>query len=105
MPAGSGFSLDFWRFLFGQTVSNVGSSFTMFALPLLVFQLTGSALNLALVAAAEYVPYLLFGLPIAAGVDRLDRKRLMVFADVAHARLISSIPLLAAWRLRSLWWI
>ena len=105
MPAGSGFSLDFWRFLFGQTVSNVGSSFTMFALPLLVFQLTGSALNLALVAAAEYVPYLLFGLLIGAWVDWVDRKRLMVFADVAQALVISSIPLLAALDLLSVWWI
>ncbi len=105
MPAGRGFSVDFWRFLFGQTVSNVGSSFTMFALPLLVFQLTGSALNLALVAAAEYVPYLLFGLLIGAWVDRVDRKRLMVFADVAQALVISSIPLLAALDLLSVWWI
>ena len=91
--------------MFGQTVSNVGSSFTMFALPLLVFQLTGSALNLALVAAAEYVPYLLFGLLIGAWVDRVDRKRLMVFADVAQALVISSIPLLAALDLLSVWWI
>ena len=38
---------DFGRFWLGQTISNLGSSFTMFALPLLVFKLTGSPLNLA----------------------------------------------------------
>ena len=51
-------SPDFWKFLVGQTVSSLGSSFTVFALPLLVFKLTGSALSLAYVTAAEYLPYL-----------------------------------------------
>ncbi len=104
-PAGRGFSADFWKFLFGQTVSNVGSSFTLFALPLLVFKLTGSAFNLALVTAAEYLPYLLFGLVIGAGVDRFNRKRLMIFTDIAQALVILSVPLLAVLGLLSVWWI
>jgi MFS family permease len=91
--------------LFGQTVSNIGSSFTLFALPLLVFNLTGSALNLALITAAEYVPLLLFGLVIGAWVDRVDRKRLMIFTDITQALVISSIPLLAALDLLVVWWI
>ena len=57
---------DFGRFWLGQTVSNLGSSFTFFALPLLVFKLTGSPLNLGLATAMEFVPYLLFGLVIGA---------------------------------------
>ena len=97
--------MDFWKFLFGQTVSNIGSSFTLFALPLLVFNLTGSALNLALITAAEYVPLLLFGLVIGAWVDRVDRKRLMIFTDIMQALVISSIPLLAALDLLVVWWI
>jgi MFS family permease len=100
-----GFSKDFWKFLAGQTISNVGSSFTLFVLPLLIFNLTGSALNLALVTAAEFLPYLLFGLVIGAAVDRVDRKRLMIFGDITQALVISSIPLLAALNLLSVWWI
>jgi MFS family permease len=92
-------------FLLGQTVSNVGSSFTIFVLPLLVFKLTGSAFNLALVASAEYIPYLLFGLIIGAWVDRVDRRRLMILTDIAQALVISSIPLLGALGLLSVWWI
>jgi MFS family permease len=91
--------------LFGQTVSNVGSSFTVFVLPLLVYKLTGSALNLALVTAAEYVPYLLFGLVIGVWVDRVDRKRLMIWTDVAQAMVISSVPLLAVTGLLPVWWL
>jgi MFS family permease len=96
---------DFWKFLVGQTVSSLGSSFTVFALPLLVFKLTGSALSLAYVTAAEYLPYLLFGLIIGAGVDRVDRRRLMIFVDTVQALVIFSIPLLAMLDLLSLWWV
>ena len=87
---------DFGRFWLGQTVSNLGSSFTFFALPLLVFKLTGSPLNLGLAATMEFVPYLLFGLVIGAWVDRVDRKRLMIATDLARAAVIATIPLLAA---------
>jgi predicted MFS family arabinose efflux permease len=97
--------VDFWRFLLGQTVSNVGSSFTLFVLPLLVYKLTGSALNLALIYAAEYLPYLLFGLVIGAWVDHVDRKRLMIFTDITQSLVILTIPLLAALDLLSVWWI
>lgn len=96
---------DFWKFLVGQTVSSLGSSFTVFALPLLVFKLTGSALSLAYVTAAEFLPYLLFGLIIGAGVDRVDRRRLMIFVDTVQALVIFSIPLLAMLDLLSLWWV
>jgi MFS family permease len=105
VPARRRFGAEFWKFLLGQTVSNVGSSFTIFVLPLLVFKLTGSAFNLALVASAEYIPYLLFGLIIGAWVDRVDRRRLMILTDIAQALVISSIPLLAALGLLSVWWI
>ena len=47
---------DFGRFWLGQTISNLGSSFTLFALPLLVFNLTGSPINLGITTAAEFVP-------------------------------------------------
>ncbi len=100
-----GFGPDFWKLLVGQAVSNLGSSFTFFALPLLVYKLTGSALNLALVTVAETLPYLLFGLIIGTWADRVDRKRLMVLADLTQSLVIASIPLLAVLGTLPLWWI
>jgi MFS family permease len=99
------FSGDFGRFWLGQTVSNLGSSFTFFALPLLVFNLTGSPINLGITTAAEFVPYLLFGLVIGAWVDRVDRRRLMIATDLARAAVIATIPLLAAADALSVGWI
>ncbi len=100
-----GVSSDFWKFWTGQTISTLGSSVTSFALPLLVFKLTSSSLNLALTIAANVLPYLLFGLVVGAWVDRVNRKRLMIVTDLARALVIASIPLLAALRLLSVWWI
>jgi MFS family permease len=96
---------NFWKFWAGQTISNLGSSFTSFAVPLLVFQLTGSAVNLALASAITSLPGLLFGLHIGAWVDRVDRKRLMIVADLARAVVIASIPLLAFSNRFPIWWI
>src|SRR5215468_3721696 len=83
---------DFWLFFVGQTISNMGTSFTLFALPLLVYKLTGSPLNLAVTTAAEMLPYLLFGLVIGAWVDRVNRKRMMILTDLTRALLVASIP-------------
>ncbi len=98
-------SVDFWKYWVGQTISNMGASFTMFALPLIVYKLTGSALNLAFATAAAFLPYLLFGLVIGAWVDRVDRKRLMIATDAASALIIASIPLLALAGRLSVQWI
>jgi MFS family permease len=98
-------NIDFWKYWTGQTISNLGSSITLFALPLLVYKLTGSALNLGITIAAEFLPYLLFGLILGAWTDRVDRKRMMIGTDIARAFIIASIPLLYAFGLLAVWWI
>src|SRR5438270_1139136 len=96
---------DFWKYWTGQTISNLGSSITLFALPLLVYKLTGSALNLGIAEAATFLPYLLFGLVLGAWTDRVDRNRMMIVVDVARGVLIASIPRSALFGKLSIWWI
>jgi MFS family permease len=96
---------DFGKFWVGQTVSTLGSSFTTFALPLLIFKLTHSALNLALTMTFTVIPYPLFGLAIGAWVDRVDRKRLMVWSDLGRVLVVASIPLAYFAGFLSVWWI
>lgn len=98
-------SLNFWKLWAGQAISALGSSFTGFALPLLVYNLTGSALNLAYATAAHFVPYLLFGVFIGAWTDRTDRKRLMIWTDLGRAFAIGTVPLLATLGMLQVWWI
>ncbi len=98
-------SSDFKKFWIGQTISNLGSSFTQWAVPLLVYQLTHSAVNLGIATAATFLPYLLFGLAIGAWMDRVDRKRAMIALDSLNALVILSIPLVAQFGHLNVWWI
>ncbi|HEY3315381.1 MAG TPA: MFS transporter [Bacillota bacterium] len=74
-------------------MSVFGTAITNVAIPWLTLDLTGSAAHAGLMAAAGFVPYLLLILPSGVWVDRLDRRKLMVWADLARAALIGSIPL------------
>ena len=99
------FNSDFWKYWTGQTISNLGSSVTLFALPLLVYKLSGSALDLGIASAATFLPYLLFGLILGAWTDRVNRKRMMIGTDIGRALIVVSIPLLFALGLLTVWWI
>src|SRR5436305_14854110 len=96
---------DFLIFWTGQTISLIGSALTNFALSLLVFKLSGSALDLGLASAATWVPYPLFGLFIGAWVDRVNRKGLMIGLDICRAVVLAVLPLLALLGHLPIWWI
>jgi MFS family permease len=98
-------SRDFAKFWVGQTISNLGSSFTQWAVPLLVFQLTHSAVSLGAATAATFLPYLFFGLPLGAWMDRVDRKRAMIALDSVNTVVILSIPLVAQFGHLNVWLI
>jgi MFS family permease len=73
-------------------ISLLGSAVTYVALPVLLYQVTGSNLWTALVVVAESLPYLCFGLLAGALADRLDRRRLMVATDLVNAAVLASVP-------------
>ena len=82
----------------------LGSAFSGFALPLLIYQLTHSPISLAIATFTFALPHLLFGLFIGAWVDRVDRKRLMIAVDVLLALVMLVIPALAlTHRLTVIW--
>jgi MFS family permease len=100
-----GSGADFRKFWTGQTISVLGSAFSSFAMPLLVFQLTHSALNLAITTFTWALPHLLFGLVIGAWVDRVDRKRLMIAVDVLLAATMVAIPALSFFHELNVYWV
>jgi MFS family permease len=83
----------FWP---ARVISITGSTITAVVLPILVFQLTGSALQTSLLATLEVLPYFAFGLIAGALADQVDRRRLMVACNLIQAVLVASIPLAAA---------
>lgn len=86
---------DFRRYWLARMTSLSGSLVTAVALPVLVYRLSGSPGLTALTTVLEALPYLIFGLVSGALGDRLDRKRVMVTADLANVAVIGSVPL--AW--------
>ncbi|MFE5584326.1 MFS transporter [Kitasatospora sp. NPDC056531] len=77
-----------------HTVSQFGTQITLFVIPVLALAtLSATPGQLGLVSAAETVPFLLVGLPAGALLDRWDRRRVMVVADLGRAVAICVLPL------------
>ena len=78
----------------GQLISTIGSSLTSLAASILVFRVTGSALSVGLMLMATAAPSIVVGLIAGVFVDRFDRKRIMIAADLIRAVLVFLIPVL-----------
>ncbi len=87
---------DFVLLWSGQAVSTLGTRFSGLALPLLVLAVTYSPAQAGLIGALSFLPYLVFGLPAGALVDRWDRKRTMALCDLARCIAFGSVPLAVA---------
>ena len=84
-----------------QLISAIGSSLTILAASILVFRLTGSTLSVGLMLIATAGPTVLVGLLAGVFVDRYDRKRIMLAADILRAILLFLVPFLV--NLNILW--
>lgn len=88
---------NFNIFWFGQTLSVLGDAFAIVAIPLLVLQATGSVVQMGLVTAIMGVGQIVMGVFAGFIVDRIDRRRLMIFCDMMRAVLYLAIPIY--------WWV
>lgn len=77
-----------------QLISSMGTALTSLAASIVVFRLTGSALSVGFMLMATAAPTLLVGLLAGVVVDRADRKRIMIGADLLRALLALLIPFL-----------
>ncbi len=81
-----------YRLLFSATaISNLGDGVSALALPWLATLITRDPTLIALVAFATRLPWFLLAIPAGAFVDRGDRKRLIVHADVVRTALTAAI--------------
>ncbi|MFJ4978690.1 MFS transporter [Streptomyces coeruleorubidus] len=84
---------DFRLLWTGETVSGLGNSITVVALPLIaVVVLDAGSTAVGLIAAAVWLPWLLVGLPVGAWTDRMRKRRLMITCDLVSAATLLSIP-------------
>jgi len=84
----------FVRLWTAQLVSTIGDALTSLAAGIIVYERTQSALSVGLILMATAVPTLVFGLIAGVVVDRYDRKKIMIAADILRAAVVVTIPFL-----------
>jgi MFS family permease len=88
---------DFMLLWTGQSVSEIGSSVTFVALPLVaVVLLHATTFQVGLLTAAGTVSFLLVALPAGLVVDRVAKRWLMLGCDLARMVIIGSVAVAAA---------
>jgi predicted MFS family arabinose efflux permease len=82
---------DFRRLWVGQLLSSLGTWLLVVAVPLYVFDLTGSTVATGAAFIAETLPAVILGPAAGVLVDRVDRRRLMIGVDVVRALAVLSM--------------
>lgn len=74
-----------YRLLFsGQVLSILGDRVMMVVLPFAVLAVGGSVGDVAIVSAAQFLPFAVLALPAGVWADRLDRKKILIASDVTR---------------------
>ncbi len=84
---------DVFRYVAARIVSLTGSAVTFIAMPVLIYGITASATWTSLVVVAEALPYLVFGLVAGAMADHVNRRLMMVGADLLAALSLATVPI------------
>ncbi len=86
--------VDFRHLWTGQTVSVFGDEISRIALPLVAVLVLGAdAAEMGSLTAAGLLPHLLLSLMTGVWLDRVHRRRrLMIWADIGRAALVSTVP-------------
>ncbi|GGS50039.1 MFS transporter [Actinokineospora fastidiosa] len=82
---------DYWRLWTSSGLSNLADGVLKVALPLVAIEATRSPVLIAGLAVAFSLPWLLVALPAGAVVDRVDRRVLMMTANLVRAVLVLAI--------------
>jgi MFS family permease len=82
---------DFSILWAGETVSELGSTMSLFVFPLLAYRLTHSTLAAAVVTTADLLGMAAMMLPAGVLADRYDRRRLMIASSATGAVLYASL--------------
>ncbi len=85
---------NFARLFFAGVTSISGFSIGQVALTWIVYSVTGSALNVALIGVSFIVASVIFSLLAGALVDRHERRLLMIISDIIRA---ASLAVLTVW--------
>lgn len=80
----------------GQTISQLGSAMTSFAITIWAYNTTGQVISSSLLAVCSFVPYLVISLFGGAVADNMNKKKIMLICDTVAA-IGSFVILLCSW--------
>jgi len=86
----------YWRLWTAAAVSNLGDGMFIIALPLLAVRVTSDPVSIGLITVLFSIPWLLFSLPVGVVIDRADRRRVLVAADICRAALVGALAVVLA---------
>lgn len=78
----------------GTTISSFGSQMYSVAIPLLIYELSHSALAMSTMRAIEFFPNIFIGMIAGVFVDRFNRKRMLQWTSLIQTLAMTSIVIL-----------
>ena len=75
---------NYWKLWTASVISNLGDGVSFIAYPWLASAVTRDPVQIALVAVATRLPWLIFTLPAGVITDRVDRRKLVAWMDVVR---------------------
>ncbi len=90
---------DFRRYLLGGALAAAGSQMTNVAAGWELYTRTGKPYSLALLGLMSALPVIFLALPAGTLADRLDRRRIALFAEIGAAICLAMLALVSYFRL------
>jgi len=85
---------NFAQLWWAESISQLGSQVSLLALPLVAITvLHASTFAVGALTAVEFAPFVLFGLPAGAIVDRLPRRPILMLSDLGRAVALATVPI------------
>ena len=85
---------NFAHLWWAESISQLGSQVSLLALPLVAITvLHASTFAVGALTAVEFAPFVLFGLPAGAIVDRLPRRPILIVSDLGRAVALATVPI------------
>ncbi|HEN0075508.1 TPA: macrolide efflux MFS transporter Mef(A) [Streptococcus pyogenes] len=97
--------LKFYTIWAGQAVSLITSAILQMAIIFYLTEKTGSAMVLSMASLVGFLPYAVFGPAIGVLVDRHDRKKIMIGADLIIAAAGAVLAIVALYTELSVWMV
>jgi len=94
---------NFRLFWFGQCISLIGTWMQSIGQSWLVLELTHSALKLSIVTMAQFIPMMLLSLYAGTLVDRLSKRKVLIFTQSAFAILAAVLATLTYFKVVEYW--